>query len=68
MEEWLNGKKDCCLKMRWKDGAKRGMERVYVRNGRRYDCLRKAVYPDYWSGFGVIRPHQIHFCDGSSGL
>lgn len=42
MEEWLNGRTDCRLKMWWKDvGRKKGrMERSGVRNRGTYDGLR----------------------------
>lgn len=36
-----------CLRKQWKDGEKRWMERVDVRNGEMNECLCKAVYPDY---------------------
>lgn len=41
MEEWLNGRTDCCLKMWWKDvGKKKGrMEK----SGVTYDSLRLSL-------------------------
>lgn len=50
MNKWRNGRMEGwidCLRTQWKDGEKRWMERVDVRNGEMSECLCKAVYPDY---------------------
>lgn len=68
MEERQNGGRDSNLKRQWKDKEIRWKERVDVGRREMNECLWKAVYPDYSSGFSVIKPHWKHFCDVSSVL
>lgn len=51
MEEWLNGRTDCRLKMWWKNGGKKNGtsgKGWCEKRGGTYDCLHEAVYPDRW--------------------